>query len=334
MASADASHPLSEAAVIERLALGAGAGAAGGRADVQLGIGDDGAVLEPPPGCDLVTVVDTLVEGVHFPAGTQADDLGFKSLAVNLSDLAAMGAEPAWATVALCLMAPDADWVDAFARGFFELALEHNVALVGGDTVRGLLTVTVQVTGFVPSRKALTRAGARAGDDLYVSGTPGDAAAGLGTLTGKPALPASIAGHLVQRFLRPTPRVQLGVALRAVASAAIDISDGLVVDAARLAAASGLRADLSVESLPMSDALVDAVGLDDARQCALSGGDDYELLFAIPPGQAAQLAAIARQAGCALTRIGRLEAGEGVQCRLGGQPFVPRAGFDHFPGTG
>jgi thiamine-monophosphate kinase len=290
------------------------------RRDVALGIGDDGAVLRVPRGRELVVVMDTMVEGVHFPRGTAAADIGWKALAVNLSDLAAMGAEPAWATLALTLPQPDATWVRAFARGFAALAKRHGVALVGGDTTRGRLTVTVQAHGFVPLRRALRRDGAHAGDAIFVSGTLGDAAAGLADRK-HTALRA--------RLDRPSPRVALGVALRGVASAAIDVSDGLAADLGHVLDASGVGAALDVDALPTSAALRASVpGAARRRALQLGGGDDYELCFTVPTRRVARVAAIAREQRLRLTRIGTIERARGLRDSAG-RP-LERSGYAHF----
>ena len=291
------------------------------RDDVVVGIGDDGAVLAPRAGHELVVATDTLVAGVHFPDRTRAADIGWKALAVNLSDLAAMGAEPAWATLALTLPAADPAWVDGFAQGFAELARRHGVALVGGDTARGPLALTVTVGGYVPRGAALLRSGARAGDLVCVTGTLGDAAAGL-VSPGNAALRA--------RLDRPTPRVEAGIALRGLASAAIDISDGLLVDLGRLCAASGAGAEL-VADLPLSDALRAAYDPEAALTFARSGGDDYELCFTVPAMQEvamrAALAGIAR-----VSVIGRVVATPGVRVHDGdGNDVTPaHRGYEHF----
>lgn len=248
------------------------------REDVAIGIGDDAAVCTPPAGQALVLGTDTLVEGVHFLPGTDPYALGYKSLAVNLSDLAAMGAQPAWALLALSLPQADLAWVEAFAQGFGALARQHGVMLAGGDTTRGPLSVTVQAGGFVPAGQALTRGGARPGDGLYVSGTLGDAALALELL--QHGSEPDVA--LRTRLERPEPRVALGVALRGQAHAVIDISDGLMPDLRKLLEASRCGADIDVDALPCSDAFR-AAGGTDAQ--ALAGGDDYELLCALPgPG--------------------------------------------------
>jgi len=294
------------------------------RADVRLGIGDDAAILDTRADRKLVVAVDTIVEGVHFLPNTAAADIGYRALAVNLSDIAAMGAEPSWFTLSLSLPNSDEAWIEGFSAGLFELAHAHDVALVGGDTVKGPLVVTVQIAGWVEADRWLTRSGARAGDAVMVSGTPGDAAGGLATLQRSLATTASVE-RLRRRFLRPTPRVALGRTLRMIATAAMDISDGLLTDLDKLCAASGCGAEIDIEALPLS---ADLTSTFDATACieyALAGGDDYELLFAIPERHVPEL----QQLGC--TRIGVVTEGGGVVCRRGGRVFhAPRRGYDHF----
>jgi thiamine-monophosphate kinase len=302
----------------------------GARGDVALGIGDDAALLRVPEGHELVACVDTLVEGRHFPADAHADDVGWRALAVNLSDLAAMGATPAWATLALTLPRVDEDWLDGFATGFGELARRHGVALVGGDTTRGPLTISVQALGHVPAGRALRRAGARVGDLVYVTGWPGDAAAGLALLQGRLGGAGANRGALEQRFRRPEPRVAFGARLAGVASACIDVSDGLALDVGRLARASGVGVLLRAPELPLSRALYALAGEARAREFALGGGDDYELAFTVPPANRAALAARLGAGAPACHCIGEVVAGHGVRV-LGerGELRVP-PGWDHF----
>jgi thiamine-monophosphate kinase len=298
---------------------------------VILGIGDDAALIDVPKGCELVASVDTIVAGRHFLQDADARAIGHRALAVNLSDMAAMGATPAWATLALTLPDADSAWLEKFAAGFFALAEAHAVALVGGDTTRGPLSISVQILGHAPRGKSLRRSGAKAGDLLAVSGTLGDAGAGLAFLNKPPARHSAAVETLVRRFDYPTPRVQLGLAARAIASAAMDLSDGLIGDLPKLALASGLAAHVSVDSLPLSEAMHEAVTPAEARDYALAGGDDYELLLALPPDRFAELAGAADQLNLTLTPIGELRAGSGVTWSLNGKDFVPSvSGFDHF----
>jgi thiamine-monophosphate kinase len=299
---------------------------------VILGIGDDAAVLALPPDTELVAAVDTIVAGRHFPQGTDARSIGHRALAVNLSDMAAMGATPAWATLSLTVPSVDAAWLERFSAGLLDLADASGVALVGGDTTRGPLTVAVQILGHVPRGTALRRGGARAGDVLAVTGTLGDAGAGLHFVTTPPA--ADISGavlELIQRFDYPAPRVSFGLAARGIATAAMDLSDGLIGDLPKLAQASGLGAHVAVERLPLSEAMRAAVPATRARDWALAAGDDYELLLAVPAPQYAELEAKADQLNLRLTAIGELRAGNGVTWSLNGTEFLPAVrGWDHF----
>jgi len=270
---------------------------------VAVGIGDDGAVLKPPPGLDQVQVIDTLVEGVHFPGDAHAADIAYRLVAVNLSDIAAMGSRPSWMTLALTLPQKDEQWLADFADGLFEAATKYNVALVGGDTTRGEAVVaTLHVSGEVEAGGALLRSGAKVGDSIFVTGTLGDAAAGLELLQR-----GDYDEYLVARYLRPSARIETGRALVACASAAIDVSDGLLGDLKKLLAASGVGGELDVENLPMSDAIMSR--FDEARRTgfALTGGDDYELCFTARPDDIAHVAGV--------TAIGRVVSGHGVVCR-------------------
>lgn len=305
---------------------------AGGAEEVLLGIGDDAAVLDVRAGCKLVVAVDTIVAEVHFPAGMTAEDVGYRALAVNLSDLAAMGAEPAWMTLSLSLPEADERWLESFAAGLFELADLHGVALVGGDTVRGPLVITVQVAGWVEADGWLTRAGARPGDLLMVSGVPGEAAGGL-ALWQRGATQGAAAEHLLRRFRRPEPRLALGRQLRTLASAAMDVSDGLLTDLHKLCAASGCGAQLDIDALPVSAAMQACFEPQVALDHTLGGGDDYELLFTVPVRHTAALHSRSLPVG--VTQIGVITAQAGVHCRRAGQPYVPQhAGYEHFAPPG
>jgi len=298
------------------------------RRDVLVGVGDDAALLEVPAGQALAAATDTLVEGRHFLPDAPPESVGHQALAVNLSDLAAMGAEPAWALLALSLPEPDTHWLEGFARGFHALAERAGLTLVGGDTVRGPRVVTVQVLGFVPAGLALRRDGARPGDVLYASGSLGDAAAGLQLL--RDGRRADTDSSLVRRYRFAEPRLALGMALRGVASAAIDVSDGLLGDLGKLCDASGVGAILELEQLPLSRALLASFDATQAERFALGGGDDYELAFAVPRAAVSEmetsLATIGR-----ITRIGEIVTGHGVRCQRAGQTVEPEiAGYDHF----
>ena len=319
--------PLSEFDLIDRYFRACGAK----RSDVRVGVGDDAAILACPAGTDLVAAVDSLVDGVHFPHGSPPASVGHRALAVNLSDLAAMGARPAWALLALTLPEADEAWLSEFAEGMAALARAHDVALVGGDTTSGPLCVTVQLLGHVQQASALLRSGGSAGDAVFVSGTPGDAAAGLSVEQGKLTATGEAAAYLRERFLYPTPRVALGECLRRHASACIDVSDGLLGDAARLARASGCGAELAYHEVPVSEALVHAVGDERARELALTGGDDYELCFSVRPAQVGRLMAELPPERWGYTRIGTLREAPGVDVlRDGAVMSFSHSGYDHF----
>jgi thiamine-monophosphate kinase len=302
------------------------------RDDVALGVGDDGAVLECPVGSQLVAAIDSLVEDVHFPQGSPARSVGHRALAVNLSDLAAMGAQPAWALLAIALPRADAAWLQDFSDGLDALARRHGVALVGGDTTGGKLCITVQVLGFVPRGAALRRSGGQPGDIVFVSGTPGDSAAGL--MLEQSRLNVADAAHaewLRDRFRYPTPRVALGLALRGFASACIDVSDGLFGDCGRLALASGCGVALDYAAIPVSDALRSAVGEERARELALTGGEDYELCFTVPTATLEAFMAQCPAAEFGWSRIGTLTTQPGALVRRGASVMqVSPRGFDHF----
>jgi thiamine-monophosphate kinase len=318
---------LTETSLIERYFRGAGAQ----RGDVKLGIGDDGAILTVPAGSELIATTDTLVAGVHFPEGCPPASIGHRALAVNLSDLAAMGARPAWALLALTLPQAQEAWLEEFSAGLGALAREHRVALVGGDTTRGPLCVTLQLLGFVPRGAALRRSGGRPGDVLFVSGSPGDAAAGLALEQRRLDAPAEARDYLRERFLLPSPRVALGEALREFASACIDVSDGLLGDAGKLAHASGVAVELQFEDLPVSEALLAALDEARARELALTGGDDYELCFAVPEAKLAPLLAQLPPQRWGYTRIGALHAGSGARVvRAGTVMEFSHSGYQHF----
>jgi len=324
--------PLGEFALIERYFRDSGVR----REDVKLGVGDDVALLAPPPGEELVAAMDTLVAGTHFPFGSSPNSIGHRALAVNLSDLAAMGAHPAWALLALTLPNADESWLAAFADGFAKLARIHEVALVVGDTTSGPLCVTVQVLGHVPPSMALLRSGGKADDILFVSGTPGDAAAGLAIEQGRLALSDAYgASYLRERFLFPTPRIELGQRLRAHASACIDVSDGLLGDACKLAAASGCGVEINFTDLPISPPLGAAMSDERARMLALTGGDDYELCFAVSPHALEALQRDLPASDWGYRRIGVLREQMGsVVTRDGIVMRFSHSGFEHFAGSG
>ncbi len=294
------------------------------RSDVVVGIGDDAAVLAPPDGRHIVCTVDTINEGIHFPAGLAPDCIGYRAMAVNLSDLAAMGAEPAWATLSLSIPESNERWLGEFASGWFSLADRYSVALVGGDTIRGPLSISVSLQGFVEPGRQISRSGANPGDDLYVTGTLGDAAAGLSVLG------TSDAPELSNRFLRPEPRVEIGLDLAGVATAAIDLSDGIARDLAKLAGDSGIAAELDSDRLPVSQSAIDALGESKARDYALAGGDDYELCFTLPPESRDYARSLAETHGVAVTRIGRMLAGSGIRLTGTAAATGLPLGWQHF----
>lgn len=298
------------------------------RDDVVLGIGDDGAVLRPEPGFDLVVATDSIAEGTHFPPGIPAAAIGHRCLAVNLSDLAAMAAEPLWFTLALSLPRADPAWLGEFASGLFALADRYDVLLVGGDTVRGPLGATVTILGRVRPERAVRRSGARPGDGIWITGHPGDAVAGRLLLA--EATQEAAASALRQRFLFPEPRVREGLALAGIATAMLDVSDGLDDDLRKLLAASGVGAELDAGELPLSAELRSVRGAQ-AVEYALTGGDDYELCFTLPGSADARLRELARPWPVPVTRIGTVVPGSGVRWRLHGQPLtIPDTTFRHF----
>lgn len=306
-----------------------------GRDDVRVGMGDDAAVVCVPPGRDLVVCTDTLVSGVHFPVDTDAADIGWKSLAVNLSDLAAMGAEPAWATLAMTMPVADAGFVEQFAKGFSELARKHGLDLIGGDTTRGPLAVTVTAHGFVPAGVAMQRSGAKAGDAVHVTGTLGDAAGGLRMLQSSAVAADKLGAHrqfLADRLNRPQARVQAGIALRELASACIDVSDGLLADLRHVARASRVGIEIGEDCLPLSTALAECFDTDACRGFQLCGGDDYELAFTITEANVESMREAMEKQGCRVSRIGRVveEPGVHVLDRNGQRRPTTIKGWDHF----
>lgn len=304
-----------------------------------LGVGDDCALLAPAPGMQLAISSDMLVEGRHFFADVDPEALGHKALAVNLSDLAACGARPLAFTLALSLPRVDEAWLAGFSRGLLALADAHGCELVGGDTTQGPLNLCITVFGEVPTGQALLRSGARPGDDLYVSGTLGDARLALEALLGHTALPAEVLARARQRLERPTPRVALGQALRGIASSAMDLSDGLLGDLSHILKASGVGAhiDTHITSNLIAEKAYLSGGnghfdLEFIRQCTLAGGDDYELAFTAPPARRDAVAAASQASGTPVTRIGTVLAEPGLQLvDAQGQAVEHRyASFDHF----
>lgn len=297
------------------------------RDDVVLGIGDDAALLRVPEGYELVVTVDTLIAGVHFPEHTASAAIGHKALAVNLSDLAAMGAEPAWFTLALTLPEGDAVWLEGFASGLHDLAMQAGVALVGGDTTRGPLSITIQAMGLVPQGQALRRDGAHAGDLIYVSGRLGAAGLALDGLQGRLTVTAGEQASLQPGLDRPQPRLVDGMKLRGLASSAIDISDGLLADLGHILERSGgLGASLRLADIPL--AAVGAIAYETRLRAALYAGDDYELCFTVPVSRSENLAAVLPDARC----IGVVEMEPGLRgiTSAGERIALDVRGYDHF----
>lgn len=300
------------------------------RVDAPLAVGDDCALLEVPAGHTLAVSIDTLTAGTHFFPDCDPETLGHKSLAVGLSDLAAMGAEPAWSTLALTLPAADRDWIAAFSRGFARLSRDYGIQLVGGDTTRGHLSVTVQVHGFVPQGQAIRRAGARPGDLVFVSGTLGDAGLALRALKSGEAVP-----DLLRRRLEcPIPRVELGLGLRGLATAMIDLSDGLAADLGHILRASGVGAELELARLPLSPLVAERVARHFDWTLPLASGDDYELCFCVPPDAAESVLDLGARLACPVRAVGRIRKCSGLVGQLPGGDEMPLdgAGYDHFPG--
>lgn len=303
------------------------------RDDVAIAIGDDCAVVSVPQGKQLAITTDTLIDGVHFPHDTQAEDIACKAVAVNLSDLAAMGAEPAWLTLALSLPRADENWLEAFAAGFRSTAEKYNVQLIGGDTTRGPLTITVQAMGLVDPDRILRRDRARPGDAIYVSGTLGDAAAGLRILQQERA-PDANAAWLINRLNRPEARTSLGMKLAACCSCAIDISDGLLADMGHILEASHCGATINIDKVPLSHQLVEySINREEVDwEMVLSGGDDYELCIVVAPDKEQELVRIATELSQPLSRIGVIEQRPGLTIidDAGTKYLFDHNGYEHF----
>jgi thiamine-monophosphate kinase len=304
-------------------------------ANAVLGVGDDCALVDVSNGMDLAVSTDTMVSGTHFFPDVDPENLGHKALAVNLSDMAAMGAMPYWAMLALTVPRVDHEWLAAFAKGFFDLAQEYDVSLVGGDTTKGPLTLTVTIMGEVPAGAALKRSGAKAGNDVWVSGNIGDAALAVAHRHGKLVLAEPDYHEAVMRLYEPTPRVALGQALRGLATAAIDVSDGLLADLTHICRLSGVGATVDYHSIPVSGIGVKHIGTDAGRNAILGGGDDYELCFTAHPNSRDSIQELADVLGVPITRIGEVKRGKGVSL-LGrdGKPVkIDARGYDHFKGA-
>jgi thiamine-monophosphate kinase len=298
-----------------------------------LGVGDDCALVKARKGMTLALSTDMLLAGRHFLAHTDPEDLGHKSLAVNLSDLAAMGADPRWALLAIALPNADERWIAAFSRGFFRLARRFDTELIGGDTTRGPLTIAITVIGEVAPKLALRRDRARAGDDVWLSGATGEAALGIAHLNGRVKLEGSAREACLERLHAPEPRVKLGQRLRGLARSAIDVSDGLVADLGHVVKASGVTAELRWEDIPRARAIAECANRALAKECLLAGGDDYELVFTAPRSKRSEIRAAGDKAGVSVTAIGAIVAGRsGVRISDAGGKIIaaPRTGFDHF----
>lgn len=303
------------------------------RRDVQLGIGDDCALLTVAEKQLLAVSTDTLVEGIHFLKTIDPAELGYKALAVNLSDLAAMGADPAWVSLALTLPEVNTEWLEAFSDSLFDQLNYYGMQLIGGDTTRGPLSMTLTIQGLIPMDRALTRSGAGVGDWIFVTGSLGDSAAGLALLLDQ--LTVDNAEHrdtLLQRHLRPTPRILQGQALRGLATAAIDISDGLISDLKHVLTASGCGARIDLDALPLSEALLGSVDGDRALKWALTGGEDYELCFTVPEINRGALDVALSHLGVDFTCVGQMAPlSEGITFLRSGEPVeLDWQGFDHF----
>ncbi len=296
---------------------------------VTLGVGDDAALLRVGEGMELAVSTDMLVSGTHFFPDADPVLLGHKTLAVNISDLAAMGATPRWATLALSLPSVDEAWLEKFSRGFFALAEQHGVELIGGDTTRGPLNLSVTIMGEVPRGAGLRRDGAKAGDDIWVSGALGEAALALAHMQGRLALPSEVFAACAQRLHQPQPRVALGLALRGVAHSAIDVSDGLLADLGHILEQSRVGAEVDYAAIPCG---VLNPGEFIAQRCVLAGGDDYELCFTAPLAHREKIAAISATLAVPLTRIGSIIAGHGCAVRAadGRAMKIKEQGYDHF----
>jgi thiamine-monophosphate kinase len=301
-------------------------------ANAVLGVGDDCALVDVTNGMDLTVSTDTMVSGTHFFPDVNPEHLGHKALAVNLSDIAAMGAMPYWAMLALTVPNVDHAWLAAFAKGFFDLAAEYNVSLIGGDTTRGPLTLTVTIMGEVPAGAALRRSGAKAGNDVWVSGNVGDAALAVAHRHGKLVLAESDYHEAVMRLYEPTPRVALGQALRGMATAAIDISDGLLADLGHICRLSGVGATVDLAQIPVSSIGAKHAGTDAGRTAIVAGGDDYELCFTAPANSRDSIAELTDVLGVPLTRIGQIKRGKGVSLlgADGKAMKIDGRGYDHF----
>ncbi len=299
------------------------------RSDVIVGSGDDCAIVTVPSSQQLAISIDTLISGVHFPINTAPYDIGYKSLAVNLSDLAAMGAEPAWVTMSLSLVEANTDWLENFAQGFFKLAQQFNTQLIGGDITRGpVLNITIQVHGFVPPNKAILRTGAKVGDVIYVTGSLGDAGLALQCIKQNKEIPE----QLLNRLNKPQPRINEGIALREIVHSAIDISDGLIADLGHILEKSVVGATIDTSKIPLSHYLQEMTDFNHAIKLALTAGDDYELCFTVAKENEKKLNQLMNKIGCEIHKIGVIEQQCGLRIlnKDGSVYKLNETGYKHF----
>lgn len=295
---------------------------------IPIGIGDDGAIVQPGSNKNLIVTTDTSISGVHFPVNSEASDIGYRAVAVNVSDVAAMGGKAKWMTLALTLNVFEHSWLERFSEGLFEAAKEYGITLIGGDTTRGEGNViTIQMIGEVSPNEEITRDKAKEGDLIFVTGTIGDAAAGLDQFVSH----ESKNKYLMKRFFRPSARIEIGQALKNIASSAIDISDGLYADAQKLLKASGLGGHLKIDQIPLSDEIIKLYNEKMIYDFALSGGDDYELLFTAPSVCLTKIQRIANQLNQKITIIGEVDNSKKIRCSNNGQPIKYHSdGYLHF----
>ena len=295
---------------------------------IPIGIGDDGAVIQPSSDKNLIVTTDTSISGVHFPVNSEASDIGYRTVAVNVSDIAAMGGNAKWMTLALTLDVFDHSWIDRFSKGLFEAAKEYGISLIGGDTTRGEDNIiTIQMIGEVNPDEEITRDKAKEGDLIFVTGTIGDAAAGLDQFVSHEQKNI----YLMRRFFRPSARIEIGQALKNIASSAIDISDGLYADAQKLLKASALGGDLKIDQIPLSDQIIKLYNENMIIDFALSGGDDYELLFTASSDSLTKIQRIANQLNQRITVIGEVDNSMKIRCSNNGKPFEYHSdGYLHF----
>jgi thiamine-monophosphate kinase len=324
---------LAEFSLIERFCQGIGPD----HKDTKLGIGDDAAIITVPNNMELAVCVDTMVEGVHFYADAEPAHIAHKLFAVNLSDMAAMGAKPKWATLTLTLPDSDLAWLASFSESLNMIASEYEVQLIGGDTTRGTLNLSLQIMGLLPIGKALCRSKARAGDDVYVSNTLGDAALALKCIEGKLHFRDSQLDNILPALNQPEPQVALGLGLLNIANACIDVSDGIVADLSHVAKQSDVSIEINVEKIPLSAEYKQHLSMGGNYDLALGGGDDYELAFTAVRDRRGELLDLAEKLGVKLTKIGQVtqKQEQAVSMSLEGEPYhmTEELGYQHFKGT-